>query len=183
MTSPSRPRTTATPAKRFKTGYRPRVSAPVDQHDEVLLTYEARSEQRNATTSPSSRLCRAGPSGEPARFSSAVGPSGYTSRMRSVSMRPGVTQLTVIPLGRARERLRPAHTMPAEPGVPEREIVDRLADGRRGHVDDAARGAPLEVRKAETRQAHHRDEQQLHRGVERRRRPSARRLLLWWSAS
>ena len=86
--------------------------------------------------------------------------------MRSVSMRPGATQFTVIPFGpssRASDFAQP--TTPGRIDVREREVVDRLANGARRDVDDAAGRASLEVRKAEARQPDDRDEQELHRGL------------------
>ena len=63
------------------------------------LTYEALSEQRNATTSPSSRGCPRRPAGMSAAASGGGSLPPESCSIRAVAIRPGATVLTVMPSG------------------------------------------------------------------------------------
>ncbi len=99
MRTPRTPRTTAAPAKRFTS--RPLQAAAgcaVDEDDRAAdVRRPFRAEEGDDVADLAWRAEPAG-AGSPAR-SSSDGPSGWSSRIRSVSMLPGAIELTVIPSG------------------------------------------------------------------------------------
>ena len=86
----------------------------------VPVTYAARCDARKQTTSPNSRGLPSRPSGICASSAGGGPSSPYSSLMRGVSMRPGATQLTVIPSGPSSRE-----SVFAQPMTPGRIVFER----------------------------------------------------------